>query len=406
MGPGVTRPLTQLAEALRQDIDWIREHTRLGEVAGRWEARGRPESLLLRGDELAAAQSWASHWKPGAPETTELIGAFLAASKKAEATYLEKSNVARRRIIRTQALMSVLLVAVIIGLVGWINQSYIRAQWRWYTTIRPFMQAKVLPYALTTAAEQMLKPKDILRECATDEGKDYCPEMIVIPAGLFMMGSPKGHGEDDEYPQHQVTITHPFAVAKFELTFGEWDACADYGDCDPHVDDSGWGRGRQPVINVTWDDAQRYVTWLSKMIGKSYRLLSEAEWEYAARGGTQTAYSWGNQLGKGNANCDGCGSGWDGKQPAPVGSFAPNAFGLYDMQGNVREWVKDCYQKSYDEAPKDGSAWITAECHYRVVRDGSWGYPDYPRSALRWRDTPVDRSLNTGLRVARALATP
>ena len=133
----------------------------------------------------------------------------------------------------------------------------------------------------------------------------------------------------------RLQFAKPFAVSKFEVTFDDWDACVAYGDCNPVVRDSGWGRGRQPVINVTWDDAQRYVAWLSRMTGRTYRLLSEAEWEYAARAGTQTAYSWGDEIGKGNANCHGCGSQWDRRQTAPVGSFAANAFGLYDMLGNV-----------------------------------------------------------------------
>ena len=162
-------------------------------------------------------------------------------------------------------------------------------------------------------------------------------------------------------------------MSKFEVTFDEWDACVAYGDCDPRVSDSGWGRGRQPVINVTWDDAKRYVAWLSRMTGKPYRLLTEAEWEYAARAGTQTAYSWGDEIGKGNANCDGCGSQWDNKQTAPVGSFAANAFGLYDMHGNVWEWVEDCFHDNYEGAPDDGSAWTAdGDCNSRVLRGGSW----------------------------------
>ena len=148
-----------------------------------------------------------------------------------------------------------------------------------------------------------------------------------MPAGRFMMGSPEGQGNDSERPQHEVTIAKPFAVAKFELTFDEWDACAAHGDCAPHVSDSGWGRGRRPAINVSWDDAQTYVKWLSRITGKAYRLLSEAEYEYAARAGTQTQYPWGDDIklnGKAMANCNGCGSQWDGKQTAPVGSFAAN----------------------------------------------------------------------------------
>ena len=175
--------------------------------------------------------------------------------------------------------------------------------------------------ALTAAQERALKPGDSFKE-----GAD-CPEMIVVPAGRFLMGSPAGQGYDDERPQHEVTIAKPFAVAKFALTFDEWDACAARGGCRPDVSDSGWGRGRRPVINVSWDDAQAYVKWLSSITGKPYRLLSEAEYEYAARAGNQTRYPWGDEIklnGKPMANCRGCGSQWDGEQTAPVGSFTPN----------------------------------------------------------------------------------
>ena len=168
--------------------------------------------------------------------------------------------------------------------------------------------------------------------------------MIVVPAGEFMMGSPvseKGRS-DDEGPQHKVMFAKPFAVSKFAVTFEQWDACVAVGGCGYYSpSDTGWGRATRPVIYVNWDEAQNYVAWLSKMTGQTYRLLSEAEWEYAARAGTQTAYPWGDEIGKGNANCNGCSSQWDNKQTAPVGSFAPNAFGLYEMYGNVWQWLQD-----------------------------------------------------------------
>ena len=162
------------------------------------------------------------------------------------------------------------------------------------------------------AGEQPLKPgQSSFKDCAD------CPEMVVIPAGSFTMGSPQAEPgrQLTEAPQHNVTIAKPFAASKFAVTFAEWDACAAHGDCIPHVDDHGWGRGRQPVINVSWDNAQRYVTWLSKTTGKTYRLLTEAEYEYAARADTQTAYPWGDDIGNNNANCAGCGSRWDLHKP-------------------------------------------------------------------------------------------
>ncbi len=196
-----------------------------------------------------------------------------------------------------------------------------------------------------SAWERALKAGNSFKECGD------CPEMIVVPAGRFLMGSPAGQGYDSERPAHEVTIAKPFAVAEFALTFDEWDACAAHGDCNPRVDDEGWGRGRRPVINVSWDDAQAYVKWLSRITGKRYRLLSEAEYEYAARAGTRTAYPWGDEIrlnGKPMPNCSGCGSQWDGKQTAPVGSFTANRFDLYDMVGNVWEWTEDCWNDSYE----------------------------------------------------------
>jgi formylglycine-generating enzyme required for sulfatase activity len=214
-----------------------------------------------------------------------------------------------------------------------------------------------------------------------------------------------------------VTIAQPFAVSKFELTFDEWDTCVAYGDCAPHISDAGWGHHQRPVINVTWDDAQRYVAWLSTMTGKPYRLLTEAEYEYAARGGKQqqTTYPWGDEIGTNNANCNGCGSDWDGQQSAPVGSFAPNSFGLYDMVGNVYQWVEDCYYASYEvetptgalDAPTDGRAWIAPVCTLRGDRGGSWDFgPEFVRSAARDKATPDTRTKDLGFRVGRTLPTP
>jgi hypothetical protein len=213
--------------------------------------------------------------------------------------------------------------------VGWRNQNYLQDRINWFTVMQPYMLTHVRPHVLTAEMERALKPGDPITEC--DKG---CPEMIVIQAGEFTMGSPKTehYRTDEEGPRHTVVIAKPFAVSKFEVTFEQWDVCVAVRGCR-HVSDGGDGRGTQPVVNVSWDDAQQYVAWFSKMTGKSYRLLSEAEWEYAARAGSETTYSWGNDIGGGNANCHGCGSHWDGK-PAPVGSFSANAFGLYDMHGN------------------------------------------------------------------------
>jgi len=224
------------------------------------------------------------------------------------------------------------------------------------------------------------------------------------------MGSPRnenGH-DDNEEPQHEVTIARPFAVSKYEVTFDEWDACVDHGDCQRDISASGWGRARRPVINVSWNEAKRYVAWLSRITGKEYRLLSEAEWEYSARADSTTAYAWGDDVKKDNkvmANCYECGSQWDGRQTAAVGSFPPNAFGLHDMHGNVWEWVEDCWHDNYQGAPDDASAWTTGgDCGRRAVRGASWGFgADDIRSAVRFGlDTDL-RNFDLGFRVARTL---
>ncbi len=223
-----------------------------------------------------------------------------------------------------------------------------------------------------------------------------CPEMVVIPAGSTRLAS----GRD-------VTIATPLAVGKFEVTFEEWGACVAgggffLGSCMSKPDDHGWGRGRQPAINISWDDAQQYVAWLSRKTGKAYRLLSEAEWEYAAQAGTGREQA--IQLGANQANCDGCGSPWDNKQPAPVGSFAANAFGLHDMLGNVWEWTADCWNDSHVGAPADGAARTIGDCSRRALRGGSWFLrPSFARSSDRVRFTPGFRNRDDGFRVARTL---
>jgi formylglycine-generating enzyme required for sulfatase activity len=270
-------------------------------------------------------------------------------------------------------------------------------------TARPYMLAQVRPHVLSAAAERALRPGDAFRECAKD-----CPELVVLPPGEFMMGSPADEPgrQDNEDPLHKVTISQPFAVSKFEVTFADWDACVSVGGCprDDRASDIGWGRDRRPVIFVSWDDAQKYVAWLSWMTGKTYRLLTAAEWEYAARAGTTTAYSWGDEIGRNNANCDGCGSQWDNTKTAPVGSFAPSSFGLHDMHGNVWEWVEDCNTSTYKGAPTDGSAWTTGDCSRRVIRSGSWAVgPGSLRSALQSASPAFTRLSDMGFRVARTL---
>ena len=230
-----------------------------------------------------------------------------------------------------------------------------------------------------------------------------CPEMVVVPAGSYEMGSPSSEAgrDDDEGPVHQVTIAKPFAVGKYEVTFDEWDACVAAAGCTHRTDDLGWGRGIRPVHDISWEDAQEYVQWVSRETGKPYRLLNEAEWEYVARAGNRTKYWWGDNIDTNNANCSGCGSQWDGKSTAPVGSFKENAFGLFDTAGNVWEWTQDCWiYYRYKEAKADGKVW----CSRRVLRGGSWiEDPSGIRSANRDKAGSGSRSSSFGFRVARTL---
>jgi formylglycine-generating enzyme required for sulfatase activity len=327
-----------------------------------------------------------------------LIGAvereYLAACRA-------KEQAARKRARRVQAVIYALLIGVIAGLLGWINQEAIKEQVNWWATMRPYMLSQVRPYALSPAAAAALTPGATFRECAA-----VCPEMIVIPAGAFTMGSPASEPDRkaDEGPQHQVVIAKPFAVSIYDVTFDDWDACVKVGGC-PDYSDGGMGRGRKPMVHVTWDDAQNYVAWFSLMTGAPYRLLSEAEWEYAARAGTTTPYYWGAEIGKRNANCVTCGSAWDDQQTSPVGSFAANKFGLYDMAGDAWQWTQDCYHADYDGAPADGSAWTNEPCWERVARGGAYeARYVFLRSATRLRIDGGDRDSDVGFRIARTLA--
>jgi formylglycine-generating enzyme required for sulfatase activity len=243
-----------------------------------------------------------------------------------------------------------------------------------------------------------------------------CPEMVVVPAGEFMMGSPEsevGRGSN-EGPQHKVAI-RSFAMGKFEVTFAQWDACRAEGGCAYEPDDAGWGRGRRPVINVSWHDARAFVTWLSRKTGKPYRLPTEAEWEYAARGltsasGPHPPFATGATINYKQANYDAnfvYGEGRQGifrQKTVEVGTFRANAFGLHDMHGNVWEWVEDCYRDSYRGAPADGSPVEARDCGLRILRGGSWNYfPQLLRSAYRYATAPEVRLDMVGLRVARSL---
>jgi formylglycine-generating enzyme required for sulfatase activity len=298
-------------------------------------------------------------------------------------------RVAVRRKRRVQILVGTLALIPVLAGVGWLNQDYLRDQYYWRVVMGPTV--------LTAAEERTLKPGYEFKECASG-----CPVMVVLPAGEFMMGSPEGQGHVFERPKHAVTIPKPFAVSKYEVTFAEWDACVVAGGCAWHSD-SGWGRGDRPAIYITWDDAKQYVTWLSKFSGKTYRLLAEAEWEYAARVGTTTLYFFGDDAAAlGEYAWYGDNSGFTTQ---PVGKKKPNAFGLHDIYGNVSEWVEDVWHNNYDGAPSDGSAWVEGgDVSSRAQRGGSWiGFFDFS-SASRSGHNTISQSQIAGFRVGRTLA--
>ncbi len=238
---------------------------------------------------------------------------------------------------------------------------------------------------------------------STASDTELAGEMVFIPGGTFLMG-----GWNKEGSRHRPVrrITAPaFKMGKYEVTFAQWDAyVADSGCANYLPNDLGWGRGNIPVVNVSWEDAQDFIGWLNARTGGGYRLPTEAEWEYAARAGTTTAYPWGDEVGVNRANCMGCGSQWDDKQPAPVGSFPANGWGLHDMIGNAAEWVQDCFNYAAEGAPADGSAWVREGCNQRVMRGGSWyDSTNYLDSSHRSAMIYAIREPYTGFRLAQDL---
>jgi formylglycine-generating enzyme required for sulfatase activity len=259
---------------------------------------------------------------------------------------------------------------------------------------------KVKARHINGAVDGWFKPGSGKTEWFKDHGR--APEMVVVPAGVFMMGS---GDHKTAKPSHKVTIRQPFAVGRFAVTFAEWDAAGLPGT----PDDAGWGRGKQPVINVSWEDAKAYVSWLSQETGKSYRLLSEAEWEFVARAGTTTAFWWGDSFSilQGNYydHDYNWGDGPKGQHPnrtVPVDRFEPNPWGLYQVHGNVLEWCEDSWHLDYEGAPQDGSVWPGGHADVRVLRGG-------PARGLLWDSAARTRlpqdsfDSSIGFRLARTL---
>ncbi len=225
------------------------------------------------------------------------------------------------------------------------------------------------------------------------------PEMVPIPAGEFQRGGLDSNIER-EHPIGRVYIDS-FSLGRFEVTLEQYRQFAAATERTLPDDPRDWDQQNLPVFNVSWRDAQAYVQWLSEVTDQPFRLPSEAEWEYAARAGSESRYSWGDRVDDNLANCQGCASAWDGISPAPVGSFAPNGFGLHDMHGNLWEWVADCWNDTYENAPRNGEVWQEGDCRYRVIRGGSWSHePHLMRSAARSKEVLFRKNLVLGFRVA------
>lgn len=246
----------------------------------------------------------------------------------------------------------------------------------------------------TVPAGPRYKPGDTFRDC------EHCPEMAALPAGSFFMGSDQfEEGRDaSEGPRHRVTFSRSFAIGTKEVTFDEYDACVHALGCFD-VSDRGWGRGNRPVLNLKWIEVMNYVAWLSATTGQQYFIPSEAEWEYAARAGTDTPWNTGDSLISEDANFFN-----QFQKTVPVGSYAPNGFGLYDTHGNVLEWVQDCLDVGYVGVPSDGSAAIGPPCNSRIVRGGAYSTNHArTRSAARFAVLAATRYTDTGFRVTRSL---
>ena len=303
--------------------------------AATWHRKSRDAAFLNHRDRrLMEAEALSSD-----DRYAKLLGAVeinhLEACRGAEQLAEQADRIKRQR---TRRIVTILAVALFWGVTAWYYQKQLGDGIFWID---------VWYHRLTPDRESALKPMATFKECSV------CPKMIVVENGVFPMGSPDNeqNRSNTEGPQHDVTIARPFAVGKFDVTFAEWDACAAHGGCDQYMPHSSSGRRRMPVINVSWEFAKTYVAWLSEITGQNYRLLSEAEWEYVARAGSTTADYWGDRMENNKANCTGCGGQSSGA--TSVGLYEPNKFGLYDMAGNVSQWVEDCYHNSYEGAPAE-----------------------------------------------------
>lgn len=309
------------------------------------------------------------------------------------------SNSAKRALKRYTKNLSPKLV----GSVGFIVTSALAAAIFWpEDTIEstPTVVQNTSPEPETPTPFEAL-PQVLEEPLTTVEAK--APKIEKIPPATFTMGDQNRVGDDNERPAHEVDIPDGFYISKYEVTFDQYDKFANATD-RALPPDNGWGRGKRPVVNVSWYDAKAYTAWLSDETNAEYRLPTEVEWEYSARADSSTAFWYGNDVKPGYSVCDSCGSQWDGISSAPVGSQASNPLGLFDMHGNVAEWVEDCYHDNYIGAPTKNQVWLANQCDHRVLRGGSWfDIPRVGRSATRFRAEPSLKASNWGFRVVRII---
>ncbi len=415
----ILRQWPALVSWIAEERDALRSLDGVRAAAREWQAHEAPKQggnreswLTHRGDRLKEAEAISARPDFAAMVAPEM-GDYLAACRKDE----RKAH-GRRRSLQTLAGVSV--VAVLAAGFGFATQD----KWLPQLEQRILVETKYEPFLNTPAALAAMADGAVFQECepaTAQRPSSLCPVMVLVPAGQFRMGDePRPQRDENNRPivdaagkpvmaadERPLQRVARFAASQTEVTFDQWAACVAGGGCksQPTPGDATWGRGDRPVINVSWEDAQEYVKWLKQMTGADYRLLSEAEWEYAARGGTTTRWSFGDDE---SALGD---YGWftensDGKAQ-PVHQKKPNPFGLYDVHGNVREWVETCYDLGEASAQPDGNANKSLTCSSRVIRGGSWFIiPQYLRSANRVRYSPTIRFNFLGFRLARTVLPP
>lgn len=369
----------------------------LGEsILDRDFSTGLPDShLYLRDSVWDRLLKWSREGENHRPKSlTEVIRIIRADLYKPEINNSSSTKKTVKRYIRHSknkaiAVASIISISLIAAVTLWPTEDQTLV-----TTPKP-ITPKITAESAFKALPQILE--EPLKVGGT------APKIEKIAPTTFMMGDQNRMGDDNEKPVHEVEIPSGFYISKNEVTFDQYDkfAKATNRELPP---DNGWGRGNRPVINISWYDAKAYTSWLSSQTNEEYRLPTEIEWEYSSRAGSDTAFWYGNTVKPGYSVCDSCGSQWDGISTAPVGSQASNPLGLFDMHGNVAEWVEDCYHDSYEGAPNKNQVWLANQCDNRVLKGGSWfDIPRVGRSATRYRATPDLKASNWGFRIVRII---